>query len=168
MTQTILTNATLIFEDRTTNGTIVFGAAGIKSVSEGRSSLPAALDVGGDFVAPGLIETHTDNAEKHFVPRPGVFWPDGLAAMIAHDAQMAAAGVTTVYDSICAGSVFGVKDHRRTIFGRTIEAVEAGVAQDVFRIEHRIHIRCELTGPELLFARKFLHREELLRELTLQ
>ena len=108
------------------------------------------MDGEGDFVAPGLVEMHTDNLEKHFVPRPQVFWPNGLAAALAHDAQMAAAGVTTVFDAVCAGTNSGAKDYRRSIFGQMIDAIEEGDAQGVFRIDHRVHIRCELTGAELL------------------
>ncbi len=150
MTETILTNAKLILENEIVEGTIVFGPEGIRSVDSGRSSLPAATDVGGDFVSPGIVEMHTDNMEKHFVPRPGVFWPNGIAAAVAHDAQMAAAGVTTVYDSICAGSVFGGKDFRRAIFPRIIESLVEGRAVDAFRIDHMIHIRCELSSDELV------------------
>jgi alpha-D-ribose 1-methylphosphonate 5-triphosphate diphosphatase len=79
-----------------------------------------------------------------------VFWPNGLAAALAHDAQMAAAGVTTVYDSICAGSVFGQKDYRREIFPQVIRAIEEGIHANAFRIDHKVHIRCELTGDELV------------------
>jgi alpha-D-ribose 1-methylphosphonate 5-triphosphate diphosphatase len=150
MTETILTNATLVLETETLNGTIVFDETGIKSVDSGRSAVSSAIDVDGDYVTPGIVEMHTDNMEKHFVPRPGVFWPNGLAAALAHDAQMAAAGVTTVYDSICAGSIYGQKDYRREIFPQVIRAVEEGIATQSFRIDHCIHIRCELTGDELV------------------
>ena len=150
MIETVLTHAKLILENEIVDGTIVFDEKGIRAIDQGRSSLPSAVDAEGDFVAPGLVEMHTDNMEKHFVPRPGVFWPNGLAAALAHDAQMAAAGVTTVYDSICAGSIYGEKDYRREIFSRVIDAVAEGHAEDVFRIEHAIHIRCELTGSELI------------------
>ena len=105
------------------------------------------VDVEGDYLAPGLIEMHTDNAEKHFEPRPGVIWPDALAAMLAHDAQLAAAGVTTVYDSVCAGYDSG---KQAEIFARSIRAIDQGVAAGAFRTEHRIHIRCELTGDDLI------------------
>lgn len=150
MTETILTNAKLVLENEIVQGTLVFDSAGIRSVDQGGSRVAGALDMEGDYVAPGLVEMHTDNMEKHFMPRPGVFWPDGLAAAIAHDHQMAAAGVTTVYDSICAGTPFGDKSYRRSIFGQTVEAVSDGVRHGAFRIDHLIHIRCELTGDTLL------------------
>jgi len=150
MTETILTNATLVLENETRNGTIAFDETGITAIDFSRSSLPSAIDVDGDYVTPGIVEMHTDNMEKHFVPRPGVFWPNGLAAALAHDAQIASAGITTVYDSICAGSVFGQKDYRREIFPKVIQAVEEGVSTGAFRVDHHIHIRCELTGDELV------------------
>lgn len=147
---TILTNARLILEDEVVTGTIAFDESGIRSVDQGRSSLPEAIDVQGDYVAPGLVEMHTDNMEKHFMPRPKVFWPNGLAAALVHDAQMAAAGVTTVYDAICAGTPFSAKDYRKDIFADVMDALRLGTAENVFRIDHRIHMRCELTSPDLL------------------
>lgn len=147
---TILTNARLILEHEVVTGTIAFDESGILSVDQGRSSLPEATDAQGDYVAPGLVEMHTDNMEKHFMPRPKVFWPNGLAAALVHDAQMAAAGVTTVYDAICAGTPFSAKDYRKDIFADVMNSLRLGIAENVFRIDHRIHMRCELTSPDLL------------------
>ena len=148
--QTVLTNARLILENEIVTGTIAFDENGITAVDQGRSSLPEAIDAQGDYVAPGLVEMHTDNMEKHFMPRPKVFWPNGLAAALVHDAQMAAAGVTTVYDAICAGTPFSAKDYRKDIFADVMDALRLGSAEGVFRIDHRIHMRCELTSPDLL------------------
>ena len=150
MSESIFTNAKIILETEVIDGTVCVTDGVIQSVDMGRSSLSSAIDVEGDYIAPGLIEMHTDNMEKHFVPRPGVFWPDPLAAAIAHDAQMAAAGVTTVYDSICAGAFSKEKDFRRTIFPAVMGAVANGMESGAFRIDHRIHIRCELTGDTVV------------------
>lgn len=150
MSMMILTNANLILRDGVVPGTVSVKDGRISDVSTQISRAPGAIDCEGDYLAPGLIEMHTDNAEKHFVPRPGVFWPDALAAIVAHDAQMAAAGVTTVYDSVCTGSVFGGKDHRQAIFVATLEAIGEGVRRQAFRIDHHIHLRCELTATDLM------------------
>jgi alpha-D-ribose 1-methylphosphonate 5-triphosphate diphosphatase len=124
---TILTNARLILEDEVVTGTIAFDESGITARStRAAPQLPDAIDVQGDYVAPGLVEMHTDNMEKHFMPRPKVFWPNGLAAALVHDAQMAAAGVTTVYDAICAGTPFSAKDYRKDIFADVMEALREG------------------------------------------
>ena len=146
-----ITNASIVLDNEVVKGTVVFDARGVRSVAAGATSHPAAIDAEGDFLAPGLIEMHTDNLERHFVPRPGVVWPNGLAAAIAHDAQMTAAGVTTVYDAVCAGYDNGeTQSSRREIFESLVAAVTAGVRQNVFRIDHRLHLRCELTGADVL------------------
>lgn len=148
--ETILTNARLVLDDRVALGTLAHADGVIRDVSEGRSRAPGAVDLEGDLLAPGLVECHTDNLEKHFVPRPGVIWPNPLAAALAHDAQMAAAGVTTVYDAVCAGGYDAENDYRRFIFRDMVAAVELGVAEGVFRIDHKLHLRCELTDPRLI------------------
>jgi alpha-D-ribose 1-methylphosphonate 5-triphosphate diphosphatase len=150
MFETILTNAHVILDSEVVHGTVVLDGGRIHDVSSGTSHIPAAVDMEGDYLAAGLVEMHTDNAEKHFVPRPNVFWPNKIASALAHDAQMAAAGVTTVYDSVCAGSISGEKDYRRKIFGEIVEAISDGVRADLFRIDHMLHIRCELTAATLL------------------
>ena len=63
----------------------------------------AGLDLGGDHLIPGLIELHTDHLESHFAPRPKVRWHP-LGAVLAYDAQITASGITTVFDSLRAGS----------------------------------------------------------------
>lgn len=150
MTTTILTNAKLVFEREVVHGTIAFDESGIASIDQGGTSLPEAIDAGGDWVAPGLIELHTDNLEKHYIPRPSVVWPDALGAAISHDAQMAAAGVTTVYDALCVGYERGTKASRAEIFNALLVAIEKGVAEKAFRIDHRLHFRCELSGADLI------------------
>jgi alpha-D-ribose 1-methylphosphonate 5-triphosphate diphosphatase len=164
---TILTNARLILENEVVTGTIAFDESGITAVDRGLSSVAGALDVGGDYVAPGLVEMHTDNMEKHFMPRPKVFWPNGLAAALVHDAQMAAAGVTTVYDAICAGTPFSAKDYRKDIFADVMLALAEGRRENVFRIDHRIHMRCELTSPDLLADIEPYQDDELVQLVSL-
>ena len=48
------------------------------------------------------MELHTDNLEKHVQPRPKVHWPTS-SALLAHDAQVVASGITTVLDAIAVG-----------------------------------------------------------------
>jgi alpha-D-ribose 1-methylphosphonate 5-triphosphate diphosphatase len=148
--ETILTNGRLILENEVVDGTVVIDRTGVKAVDPGRSSLPAAIDAEGDFITPGLIEMHTDNLEKHYIPRPGVIWPNALAAAVAHDAQMAAAGVTTVFDALCVGYDKGTKVSRAEIFNDLMSAIVDGVAKRAFRIDHKLHLRCELTGADLV------------------
>lgn len=148
--ETILTNARLMTEEGAFDGTVVLRGSNIAAVDQGRSSLPSAVDCEGDILAPGLIEIHTDNMERHFQPRPKVIWPNGLAAAIAHDAQMAASGVTTVYDAVCAGSHESKRDFRTKVYWQMIEAITAGMREGLYRVDHKLHLRCELSDPHLM------------------
>lgn len=147
--ETILTNARLVLEDRLVLGTLVHEGGVIRAIDEGRSHLPSAVDCEGDYLAPGLIDLHTDALEGHFIPRPKVIWPDARAAALAHDAQMAGSGVTTVYDAICAGGFDQAKADRRALYEVMLDAVEQGATRGMFRVDHRIHLRCELTDHGL-------------------
>ncbi|ADH91206.1 phosphonate metabolism protein PhnM [Ancylobacter novellus DSM 506] len=153
--EVILTNVRLVLEDRVVDGTLVHEGGRIRALDEGRSHVASAIDGEGAYLAPGLIDLHTDALEGHFVPRPKVIWPDARAAALAHDGQMAASGVTTVYDAICAGGFDQAKADRRALYEVMLDAVEQGSAHGLFRVDHRIHLRCELTDrtlPELVDA----------------
>lgn len=116
---------------------------------EGRSSASTvALDWGSDWLIPGLVDIHTDNLEKHYQPRPGALW-DSYGAALAHDGQCAAAGITTVLDSL---SLHGRKDglDRKDALGPMIGGIDAAQADGALRAEHLLHLRCEVTNPELL------------------
>ena len=52
-------------------------------IDNGASSLAERIDLEGDYLMPGLVELHTDNLEKHFIPRPKVLWPQGVPAFFA-------------------------------------------------------------------------------------
>ena len=109
-----------------------------------------AVDLEGDIAGPGLIELHTDNLEKHFSPRPGVKWP-AVPAVMAHDTQIAAGGITTVFDSLSLGDVRGDTDRvqNRT---RMVEAICEASERRMTRAEHRLHLRCEITPDDAVEA----------------
>lgn len=115
--------------------------------SETRSSSDAH-DLGDDFLIPGLVDIHTDNLEKHYQPRPGAHW-DSLGAALAHDGQCIMAGITTVFDSL---SLHGRKDglDRKEALAPMIAAMDQAGAEGLLRAEHLLHLRCEITNPELL------------------
>ncbi len=129
-------------------GEVVLRGARIHAV-EVRPTPPAgALDWGGDTLVAGLVDIHTDAFEKHYQPRPGALW-DAYGAALAHDGQCASAGITTVLDSL---SLHGAKDglDRKTALGPMIAAMDAAAADDALRAEHLLHLRCEVTNPELM------------------
>ena len=105
MTQeTILTNAILVLRDETLRGTDRAARPIIADIQPGRSHSPAAIDLGGDYLIPGVVDLHTDNLERQVQPRSLARWPS-RSAMVAHDAQCAAAGITTVLDALCLGDL---------------------------------------------------------------
>src|SRR5690606_4926067 len=100
----ILTNARVVTESEVFLGTVVVCDGLISDISEGVSQLARSQDLQGDYLFPGLVELHTDNLEKYMNPRPGVDWPPE-SAVLAHDAQIVAAGITTVFYALAIGDV---------------------------------------------------------------
>lgn len=145
MTETIFTNARIVLPDEVVEGTLVVRDGRIFEVIEGEVD-SADEDLGGDYLIPGLVELHTDHLENHYHPRPGVAWPP-VPAVMAHDAQVVAAGITTVFDALRAGT-FDPGDlsahHARALAAAINEAQTAGH----LRAEHFIHLRCELPCPD--------------------
>lgn len=144
----ILTHARLVLPDAVVKGTLVLRGGVIAEVSEGGSAVPAAEDLGGDYVLPGLIDLHTDHFEKHVLPRPGTRW-DMVSAVLAHDAQMAAGGVTTSFDCVCVG-VSIKHPERREIFRPMVEAVREARDKAMLRADHIVHLRCEVTDERVV------------------
>ena len=146
MTETIFTNGRIVTADADFDGTVVVRDGRIADVSLGRSQVSAAVDLEGDILIPGLIELHTDNMEKHFTPRPGVKWP-AVPAVMAHDAQVAAGGITTVFDSLSLGDVRGDTERVQNR-ARMVEAICETSDRRMTRAEHRLHLRCEITPDD--------------------
>jgi alpha-D-ribose 1-methylphosphonate 5-triphosphate diphosphatase len=143
-----LANAEVVTAQAQFRGGVTVVDGVIAEVEEGGAVPSLAIDCRGELVLPGLVDLHTDHCERHAVPRPGVHW-DPLQAAIAHDAQIAAAGITTVFDSL----VVGLRDAdqtRRDLLGRIMAAVEKGEELGLFRAQHLLHLRCEVTDPTLL------------------
>jgi alpha-D-ribose 1-methylphosphonate 5-triphosphate diphosphatase len=150
MTETIFTNGRVVTADDAFDGTVVVRDGLIAGISRGPSQAPGAIDLDGDYLVPGLIELHTDNMEKHFAPRPGVKWP-AVSAVLVHDTQVAAAGITTVFDSLSLGDVRGDTDRVQNR-ARMVEAICAVSERRMTRAEHRLHLRCEVTPDDAVEA----------------
>ncbi|WP_454914703.1 alpha-D-ribose 1-methylphosphonate 5-triphosphate diphosphatase [Xanthobacter sediminis] len=141
MTELVLANARLVLAGEILEGHL--RVADGRIVEIGTGAVPAgAEDCGGDYLLPGLVELHTDHVEGHLTPRPKVKW-NPLAAVLAHDAQIAASGITTVFDSL------RVWPDKRAVgmdgdAPLLIAAFDAARAADALRADHRIHLRCEV------------------------
>jgi alpha-D-ribose 1-methylphosphonate 5-triphosphate diphosphatase len=145
----ILANATLVLPDETLRGQIVLRDGRIADMSEGGDVPAGAVDCGGDFVAPGLVELHTDNLERHITPRPTVDWPHA-AAIMAHDGELASVGITTVFDAVRVGSIVskakvGYRKYARAMASEILAMRAAGC----LKISHHLHLRAEICSETL-------------------
>lgn len=137
----------IVLADRETAGTIRVERGTIVAVEEDRFDADA-IDCGDDVLIPGLVELHTDHLEPHYTPRPKVTW-NPLSAVFAYDAQIAASGITTVFDSLRAGS-----DGDRRSLGAGLlalgTAIETAKGTGLLRVDHHTHLRCEICSEDVL------------------
>ncbi|MBB4123115.1 alpha-D-ribose 1-methylphosphonate 5-triphosphate diphosphatase [Martelella radicis] len=144
--ETVFTNARIVTEDRIVDGTLVIRDGKIAEISEG--NVAEAEDFGGDLLIPGLVELHTDHLEGHYAPRPGVRW-NKIAAIQAHDAQVAASGITTVFDCLRLGSDdtdgFEAGEMRAMA-----DAIIQAEREDRLKAQHFLHLRCEVSAANVM------------------
>ena len=151
MTQeTVFANTRLLLPEGEVTGTLHVRDGLIAALDSGPTTLPGAIDCEGDYLAPGLIELHTDNLERHIAPRPKVDWPHH-AAIVAHDAELAGAGISTVFDAIRVGSILSGSstDYRRYARAMATEIL-ATRASGALRISHHLHLRAEVCSETLI------------------
>ncbi|WGF88011.1 alpha-D-ribose 1-methylphosphonate 5-triphosphate diphosphatase [Marinivivus vitaminiproducens] len=145
---TLLTNACLVLPDRVVErGWLRAEQGRIVDLGEGDPADPGA-DLDGDVLIPGLVELHTDHLESHYAPRPSVRW-SAFSAVLSYDAQIAASGITTVFDSFRVGSDADSGSLGSEIWKLT-EAVRTAGNGGHLRVDHRTHLRCELASPDVL------------------
>ncbi|MEP3112836.1 alpha-D-ribose 1-methylphosphonate 5-triphosphate diphosphatase [Nisaea sp.] len=161
----ILTNARIILADGEVHGTVTVRNGKIEDISEGRTSAPGATDFDGDYLIAGLVELHTDNLEKHLIPRPKVHWPV-MSALLAHDAQVTAAGITTVLDAVAVGGTLR-DDARDKILMESADAIREASAHDMLRASHFLHMRCEVGNPNALTLFEPFKEDSLVRLVSL-
>ncbi|MEO0443264.1 MAG: alpha-D-ribose 1-methylphosphonate 5-triphosphate diphosphatase [Pseudomonadota bacterium] len=148
MTVNIFTNVHLVLGDEVLKGTLTTADGLITSIESQTCAVSGAIDLDGGYLIPGLIELHTDNLEKHFSPRPKVTWP-GQPAVIAHDAQLVAAGITTVFDAVALGDV-NENSQRLKNLQAMLEAIESTQEKGLLRAEHFLHLRCEVCHKDVV------------------
>lgn len=145
MTETVLNNARIVLADEVVEGSVLIRDGVIADIGG-----PAGQgdDLEGDYLLPGLVELHTDHLESHFAPRPGVRW-NPIAAVQAHDAQVASSGMTTVLDALRIGldDDSGMLPEEMRALG---DAVNAAAHGNRLRADHYLHLRCEVSSPECL------------------
>lgn len=141
-----LKNAKIVTPTEVVHGTLQVRDGLIAKIDRGSlASSARGIDLEGDYLIPGLVELHSRNMDKHISPDKGISWPV-LPAIVAHDAQVAAAGITTILDSLCLG--FGDPNvHGYDIFEEVITSLEIAKSLGILRSEHLLHFRIELPHP---------------------
>jgi alpha-D-ribose 1-methylphosphonate 5-triphosphate diphosphatase len=139
----VFTGARIVLADQVIDGTLVVREGLVAEVAEGRA---AGDDFEGDYLIPGLVELHTDHIESHYRPRPGVRW-NPVAAVQAHDAQIAASGITTVFDALRIG-LDEQSELTADDMARLAEAIRQSGAGERLRADHFLHLRCEVSAPD--------------------
>lgn len=143
--ETVLGNARIVLDDEILHGSVHIRDGEIADITAGPA---AGEDLDGDLLIPGLVELHTDHLESHARPRPGTRW-DPVPAVLAHDVQLSGAGVTTVFDAVRIGTLEGRDDE--TTFARSLAAgIEQAQQAGITRVEHFIHLRCEVSAPSVV------------------
>ena len=153
----------LSFRGEVIAGSVLIRDGKIADIS--RASSAIGEDMGGDFIIPGLVELHTDHLEGHYAPRPRVRW-NPIAAVLAHDAQIATAGITTVFDALRIGldenADVTVDDMRKLA-----DAVEDGLRADRLRADHFIHLRCEVSAGDCQHAFSYFDGDKRVKLVSL-
>ena len=161
----VLTNARLVLPDGVRTGSLAMRGGRIADLAEGPARGPGAEDLDGDFLLPGIVDLHTDNLERQVLPRPNARWPS-RSALLAHDAQCAAAGVTTAFDGLCLGDT-GLDSGRAQTCRDAVADLDALATSGLLRAEHFLHLRCELPAPDLLEALEKVAGHRLVRLASL-
>lgn len=144
-----LANACLVLPDQVIRGAVHFEDGVITRIIEGETVPAGAIDAAGDYVIPGMIELHTDNLERHIKPRPRVDWPH-KPALLAHDAELAGCGITTVFDALRIGSFTERQTHYGEYARTLADELLALRAEGALRISHMLHLRAELCSETLV------------------
>ena len=158
----MIRNARIVTPTAIVDGALDVRDGRIASVDGGGLSM--GIDWEGDLLLPGLVELHTDHIESHYKPRPGVIWNPALAAQ-AHDAQIASAGITTVFDALCVGM-----EADRLAPGELralVDGVQDQQRKGLLRAEHFTHLRCEVSAPGLMEAYEVFDGEPSVRLVSL-
>jgi alpha-D-ribose 1-methylphosphonate 5-triphosphate diphosphatase len=143
----VFENASVVLPQEIVAGWVAVADERIVAVGTGRAP-ERGIDLGGDLLAPGLIELHTDHLETHLKPRPKVAWP-AVAAVVAYDAQIAASGITTVFDSLRIGNDADYGSFQEEL-AAIVAALDAARKQHLLRADHRLHLRCEICADDVI------------------
>ena len=148
MSALVFKNVRLVLPHEVVLGSVVVENGLITAVDQGAAHGVPGIDLGGDYLMPGFVEMHTDNFERHLMPRPKVQWAE-MPALIAHDAEVAAAGITTVFDALGVGDS-DPDSLRGSTWDSVLDTIDHCTRENLLRADHHLHVRCELPAPNTI------------------
>jgi alpha-D-ribose 1-methylphosphonate 5-triphosphate diphosphatase len=145
--QTLIHNATLVLEyELVEDGWLLIEGEYILALGEQetcpRRDGTRAIDGGGAYLLPGIIDLHCDAIEKLVEPRPNTQFPTALALQEA-DLRLAGCGITCEFHAVSLDdNEFGVRSDN--FVHELRHAIAIYEAQTLVR--HKIHTRLELSS----------------------
>ena len=142
-----LTNARVVTTDSVVEGGVRVEGDRIVGVGDvDTTSATQAVDVGGRYVLPGLVDLHGDDIESHLYPRAGARMDTDMALAAADRANLAA-GITTKFHAV---SFERDEDEGRS--PALAREIVARMGRVDLVADHRLHARCEVTQAECVDA----------------
>lgn len=138
-----LENARIVTPTQIVEGSVHLRDGLIADIDSGPHGVNHAIDLDGDYLIPGLVDLHTDNFERLVKPRNSVDWPV-MAALLAHDAHMVSAGITTIFDSLYVGHT-GFGSRSFDTLKETISILQTCRQSRILRGDHWLHLRAEVS-----------------------
>lgn len=128
-------------------------SAGYRLADRDDDATLSIVDARGAYVAPGMIDVHSDFIENVASPRPSVVM-DLRTSLYQAERELVAHGITTIYHSL---SVYGetIFDHKpiRNFENVTQLIDEVAAMRDAEELEHlmrhRLHLRIEIDSVDL-------------------
>lgn len=124
----------------------------ISAICPESASSTIEIDLMGQTVIPGMIDLHCDAIEKVIEPRPNVKFPVDVT-LLQIDRRFACAGITTPFQSLSFSSEeLGLRDTEfETEIIKSVKAMQGNSM-----VDHKIHIRYEVTDPACVPAVELL------------
>lgn len=119
-----------------------------------------AVDLGGMFILPGLVDLHSDAVEKEIEPRPGAIFPV-KSSLIELDKKLAMSGITTMFHAIAFNDEAIVSSRGTKTADSIIREIHKINRTDL-TVDNLIHVRYEITSfPSIPIIRALMDENKM-------
>jgi alpha-D-ribose 1-methylphosphonate 5-triphosphate diphosphatase len=139
-----IANVHIVTEHEVVHGAIELRGGRIARIAPSGALLPAdAMDGGGCWLLPGLIDLHGDAVEKAIQPRKQVMMAEEVA-LAGLQPQLLAAGITTMYHAISMTGEQGLRANENAL--RLVRHIRQWAHSPHALLRHKVHLRWELVN----------------------